>query len=381
MEIKNLKISQFKKLFKPSLYTGAGLLRIVKDEKGMPIINPTRATLSKYLTNVTEEGEEFKYTDEYELSFGFTGYSDKGGKKRMSEEEFKKLDYQAQEMASAPEKLSVARVSFLVEGEIEGKDEKGVVIKEKLYDLLQFKLIDATRFNGEGTKKQVFNTLGQTNWVASDEVYTKGFRTDVPVYPAYDKVGDFGIEELIDFVYSYGAIAKGEKGDEILQHINFDELFEAKVDSLSDLIIAIEDSRTVGAAKDKIELYGVIALATPVNGKSTGNKNSQQFYPIFERGIADDNGTINVEFSKIKSAIEKSRIPNKGTGIAYSPESKGIYVGVNSRPSFGFKRIGEKVMEAFMASNSVNTTSRPVSGRPAAGAVASNAVEDNPFGI
>lgn len=358
-ELKNLKLSAFKKLFKPSLYSGAGLLKIVKDEEGMPIINPTRAVLSKYLSNVSEEGDEFKYVDKYKLPFGYSGYSDKEGKKRMSEEEFNQLDYQAREFASLPEEVDSTRISFLVEGEIESKDEKGNLIIEKLYDLIQFKFLDATRYNGIGTKMQVFNTMGQTSWVASDLVYSKGFETSVPIFPAYDKVGDFGIEEFIDFIYSYGAIAKT---DAILQHLNFDAFFEGNVESLVDLIISIENFRVVDKEKSRIELFGVIALATPVNGKSTGNKNSQQFYPVFERGIADSDGTINIGFNKIKTALDKSRIPNKVTKIAYSPESKGIYVGKNNRPVYGFHRIEENIMDAFIIVNGVNAVSRPAIG-------------------
>jgi hypothetical protein len=381
MSIKSLKLNEFKKIFKPSLYTGVGLLRLVKDDKGNPIINPTRQVLSKYLSNVSEEGDAFEYFNKYELAFGYNDYSDKGGLKRMSKEEYDKLDFQAKEAASLPTEVDSCRVSFLMEGEIEGKDEAGNLIKEKLYDLIQFRFIDAARFNNDGTKMEVINTLGQTNWVASDSVYSKSFRTDVQVSPAFDKTGNFGIEELIDFIYSYGAISKGEKGIELLQEIRFTELFEGNVDSLIDLFNFIETERTVVKEGKKIELFGIMALATPVNGKSTDNKNSQSFYPVFERGIQDEEGNINTAFSKIKSALAKDRTPAKKTGISYSPESKGIYVGVNNQPSYGFHRIDEKVMETFVAYNNVNTSSRPISTKGTTTNVSNGAVEDNPFGI
>lgn len=375
-----IKLNEFKKIFKPSLYTGVGLLRIARDEKGKMIINPKREILATKLANVSEEGDEFKYSDVYEMPFGFTGYESEGGVKRVSKEEYDKLDFQAKEKAMEAEKLATCRISILMEGQIESKDEKGATIIETLYDLIQFKFIDAARFNSEGTKMQVFNMLGQTNWIAVDKVFAADFRRDVDVKPAYDKVGDFGIEELIDFIYSYGAISKGEKGVALLQELNFDDFFKGDASSLVDLLEYIEAERISVVNTKKIELYGIMALATPINNKGTGNKNSQTFYPTFERGIADEEGNINESFTKIKGSIAKARTPNKKTGMVYSPESKGVYVGPNNQPVYGFRRIDEKVMDAFIIANGVNNFSRPIVAKGNAGP-AGVQESDNVFGI
>jgi hypothetical protein len=377
--------SEFKDQFKPSLYTGFGLLRIAKDTKGNLVINPDRATLSEFLSNVPKEGEPIDYSGKVQMDYGWTAYSDKGGLKRISKEEYDKLDAQTREQHVIGEELDKCRISFLVEGELEEKGEDGKLRTVKMYDTIQFTLVDSSRYSGDGKKALVINKWGETAWVESDNAYRDKFKaTDKDgVQFAFDKVGNLGIEELIDFIYSYGAFTKGQ--EDLIQYIDFNACFTGDVSSITDLMTEIENQRVGKDDKGKtIDLFGIVALATPTNNKGTNNMNSHAWYPVFARGIVDTKGNINKDGSKIKSAVIKSRTPNKKDGIAYSPEHKGVYVGTNGIPQYGFKRFDEKLMERFVLENASNNHSRPAAVRSTGANAGGGAVIDadnDPFGI
>lgn len=384
MSIK-LDLGQVKEIYKPSLYTGAGLIRIARDAKGNLVINANRAELSEVLPNVATEGEEFEYGKEIELERGYTDFQSNGGLKRMPEKDFKALDFQAQVLASGPEKVKMSRISLVVKSEIE-KTVEGKTTVDPLFDVLAFSFLSAPRFSNDGKKCQMYNAYGKTCWVESDKVFPKDFDTTKGVWPAPDSFGDMGLEEFVNFVYSYSAVANnvplfGPDGIDIQAILNGD------YSSFEEVIEHVEKSRTIKHTDGKLyEFFGAIALAAPKQSNGTGGMIRQGFYPRFAQGIdgsADPNKfkhSVNTTFSPILNDIAKSRKPNKDAKI-YSPESKGMFIAKVGNPTYGFKSITEEEVREALAAFGAVSNAMPTAIRTNAGAAAVNGIADDPFGV
>jgi len=379
----SLNLGEVKEIFKPFLYHGAGLVRIAKTDKNDFAINLDRTDLSKIMPNVSEDGDEFVYTKEIELTKGYTGFSDGDGLKRMEQTAFDALDYTAKAFATGPQKVNQARVSLAVYFEVE-KIKEGKPVKETAFDILSFSFLESPRFDNEGKKMQVFNAFGEIAWIGSDKIYPKDFNTTQGVWPAPDKFGTFGIEELIDFVKAYGAIPKGVP---LFATDNIDvyKFFEGDFSGLESILMFIEEKRTVKNDGKIHDFTGVIALGTPHMSK---NMIRQGFYNKFAQGVegkmaADSfKHSINTTFSAILNNISKSRKPNK-KGQIFSPESNGVFISLTGSPTFGFKEISEEQVRTAIEMNDSTNLARPTpirNGNQSTG-TASVVTPDNPFGV
>jgi len=313
--------------------------RIKIDEKGKPLINADRATLAKYISRVSEEGEPIEYSGEAELKSGYVKTIADGGIELTEE---------------APHKCRYCNVSFVLESidkhkitrKVEGR---GVDTMENIVEILSFRWYDAPRVKKDGTKYEFLNTYGDTTWMPNikDEPSIKSFtNTDAAkVRHAYTTKSTLGLSEFIDFLYAYAMQPKGKV--DILSNIDFNAMFKGDFSSLIRMSMFIHKTFV---HKDK-PTYGVKALMLVENNDGTNSMDRQSWYTTFEQLCSDaKQGTINDTFKYIQARVDKDSKPNKAdNSMKYTPAGKGWFIGQGNRITWGLKQFKPEYMKDLKA--------------------------------
>jgi hypothetical protein len=340
-----------------SKYFGVMGVKVVEDE-GVPVVNPSRATLAKFLDGFDEEGDERKYTGASKISWGWTDLAAEGGKKRFSEDEYNKLGPAEQE-GGIVEEVDYVKVTLLVETQDDNKMRK----------LITFRFFNAPQITKSGEKRKVFNKFGKTTYAEVDGTFGSEKFEDEEVRGLPMSTGHLDFEDLIDFIYAYSTL---NRKTALMSDLDMEAILTGDVTSIVNLITDIHEGIKTSKGKPG---YGAAVLFTVENNKGTGGEFRQSYYHKFERWVMDDTGKINQTFSQITKEIANERKPNKKTGRSYSPESQGIFVGVNGLPKLGLKEFKSRYMDNIMtqqAQGAINTATAVDGGLGAA--------DDNPFG-
>lgn len=315
-------------------YFGITGARIVVDDAGSPIINPTRKTLSEQFEGYDIEGDEREYTGVAKITSGWTDFKENGGKERKSKETFEELSITDKEDFVEEQEIPYTNITFLIEtlGSI------------KIKKLITFKLFKTKAITKKGDKIKVFNKYGMTAYKTTDgkvpEFFDNSEDALVRNMPLSRSAMDF--EALINFLYGYSSLSKKEA---LLEDIDLAGIFEGDISSIEEIVIAIHE----GIINDKnMPLYGVMLLFMVENNDNTRNKDIQTYYPAFERMITDNKGTTNKECPIILNSIAKSRRPQSNNRV-YSPESKGQFVGHDGLAKLGLKEFKTVYMDAIKA--------------------------------
>jgi hypothetical protein len=341
-------------------YVGVTPVRVVTDSNGVPIVNPTREVLSKYLPNVALEGDKLEYIKMSKLKTSFDGL---GGPQIMSLEEAK--DSMDADEAVIEKEVNLITIRLLCETNIKKEGiEKGVKVSksDKLYFVLDFKFYDHPRINKDNTTREVFNTQGQSAWLNVDNLTGKGEDpldgnltyftiesenelTDMP-----RPVGNLGFGDFIDFLYSY---AKASKKDAVFfgeDGVSLTEIVSGDFISVKKAIKFIHDNRT---DKNNVIQYGANVLFV---GEVEKSEARQGFYPVFTSSVAKDDGSLNKTFSYISNDILKNRKPVGGK--TYSAESKGIILSndFGALPTYGLKVLTPSAVATFISKTTGSST-------------------------
>lgn len=309
-------------------------VRIVEHD-GIPIINPTNKILSKYIEGYKEQEEERSYIQEVEITYGYTDIISHGGLKRLKQEEYSMISGKELESVTAPEKMNMIKVSFLVEtlGSI------------KLRKLLTFRFFDALNITSIGDKVQVFNSYGQVAYRDAEgntpEFFINTKEANVQSVPM--SRGHLDFQDMINFIYAYSTL-KTDKQAPLMGEVNMEELINGNVSSLEKLFTAIHSDIK---SESGICLYGAAVLFMVTNNQGTKSRSVQDFFHVFERFITTAKGDENKEFSYIITEINRMNKP-AADGRVYNLQSKGTYVGVNNVPKRGLKEFKQEYMEGVM---------------------------------
>jgi len=338
-------------------YFGVTGVKIVEDEKGMPIINPDNATMAKLFDGYNTDKDERVYTGTTKLGWGWTDFKERGGKKRVSQKEYDELAPSDRESVVVEDEVTYAKVTLVVE----------TLDALKMKKLLTFRFMKAKSITKKGDKVKVFNKFGKTTYVAVDGAFgSEKFEhgDDDGVHGMPFSTGHLDFEDLINFLYAYSTLNRKVA---LVEDLDVDAMLEGDMSSLEELISIIhEDIRTA----DGKSAYGSTLLMTVENNNSTRNEFRQSYYPVFERWYLDNNLTVNKEFSRILKSLAEERKP-ASNGKVYSAESKGIFVGHNGMPHLGLKEFKSSYTEKLMSG---------VINRQQAAATSKPTETDNPFG-
>ncbi len=337
-------------------YIGVAPFRIVEDEDGTPIVNPTREVLSKYINSIPSDGDAILYNRPIKLEKGFT---DLGGREIISEKEME--ERMGGDDLIAGIDTTATTVRFLCTTFIEDtKIEQGskVVTKLPLYFLLDFKWYAGSIFVNKGnTSKCVYNKFGQSAWInENNEASLKGEMSSVlgeglsyfnaesteDIFNVPRSLGSLGFKELIEFVNAYFKLNPSSKDNIIFDtdDVDLTKIDNGELDEFINLITELHQHRTVNKAKQ----YGANVLLT-VNTR--GENPRQEFYNTFDSAVLKADGTLSTKFNRIKNAIIKSREP-KG-GVSYSPEASNLMVAhtFGGLPGYGLKVVKQASIDTF----------------------------------
>ena len=330
-------------------FIGVTAVRLKTNKEGVPIVNPTRAIMAKYLDNVTEDGDEIEYIKEAKLAFG---YDKLGGVRVVNEEVAKEL--MEDHIVNKAVKLYTVRLLCEAEKAIE-VIEKGEKLQKKVKFVfpLDFKFYNNQRVNKNNTTRQVFNTQGQSAWLDVENLTAKGetiLKGDLSYFnvDSIDKLKDMplgagnrGFGELIDFIYSYAKVSK--KDAELIdkEGVNLDEIYKGNFKSIAKVFKYIEANRTEGGVK----LFGANVLFT---GELNGTEARQDYYHVFSPAVQTDDGKLSKSYTYIANSILKDRKPVGGK--TYSPESKGIIISSDfgGMPKYGLKELKQNTIDEFI---------------------------------
>jgi len=348
MQLGNFKNTEFK------TYYGVAPCKIVVNAQGVPVINPTKEELSKYLDNVPADGEDYKYVDKIVLTKGFDSL---GGKQIISKEEFEETGGMNDNVVVEKE-VDKVTLRFLMETVIkESTIVKGVKTTTEVKHLfpLVFNFFNNIRTDKDGIKRQVFNGLGQTAWLDSDNRTKKGeevtnaqlkyftVTTADEIQDAYNSYSSLGFEQFINFIYSYAKATPGSA--DILKEIKLEDFFKGDFKSLKQVANMIHKLRTVTTPTGTVQLFGV---NVPFIGKVVKSDVYQDFYPQFSFAVGKEDGSYDKKFSAIKNAITESRKPVGD--VVYSPETKGLIISkeFGGMIEWGLTQIPQSVIDEFI---------------------------------
>jgi len=342
-------------------YLGVTPFRIVEDDNGTPIVNPTRKVLSKYITSIPSDGDTILYQKPIKLERGFTGL---GGREIVSEKEMEERMGGDDLIAGIDTTATTIRLlcsTFIKEELIENGNKS---IKNKtLYFLLDFKWYANSVFtNKNGTKKCVYNKFGQSAWINENNEASSGGELKSVLgneinYFSVDNIedikdvprslGNLGFREMIEFFNAYYKLNPSTKDNIIFddEDVDMDKLNNGELDEFIDLIKILHEHRTVNKAKQ----YGANVLLT-LNTK--GENPRQEFYDSFDSAVLTEDGTLSKKFGRIKKSILKSR--EATDGISYSPEANNLMVAqqFGGLPTYGLKEVKQATIDLFIMKTS-----------------------------
>lgn len=316
-------------------YFGLAPVRIVCEEDGTPVINPSEETLARHFDNYEPKEEERTYTGKANITSGYTDFKENGGKQRKSKKALEELSIVDQDDYVEEEEIGYTNVTFMIE----------TLGKVNIKKLITFRLFNAPDITRKGDKQKVFNKYGKTSYMTKDGVAPSFFESseDDLVRPCPMSRSSLDFEALANFLYAYSSLSKKVA---LLGDIDLEAIFEGDVSSIEDIIVAIHSDIVTEDTEDP--LYGAMVLFMVENNNGTRNDDVQGYFDTFERAIVDKKGHYNKECPLINKALGKARIPQTN-GKVYSPESKGQFVGHDGIPPRGLKEFKPEYMNGIKA--------------------------------
>jgi len=355
-----MKVTEFKE-YNNKVYIGVTPVKILKDENGVPVVNPNRATMAKYFENVDAEGEEFEYIKEMVLGGTFDSLG--GAPLITAKEEEDALGEIGDAIVDKKVTRATIRLICKTYREVETIEKgKSIIKKEEIMFPLSFMFFNHPYIDGENSKHQVFDTYGNQIWT-NKEFKSVAKRGEMPI----DIFGDdytfcmaksegelsslprpasqLGYGEFIGFLYAYGAFS--HKKDALLEEgdINLEEIFKGNVTSVKKSIKLIEEVRTKEG-----KLCAVNMLFT---GNVKNSEARQGYYKVFSPANITKDKELTKKFPAITNSIVKGRKAKNGVA-KYSVENTGTIVSKEfaKLPTYGLKELNDTTLNNFI----VNTT-------------------------